>query len=68
MEQTDPVDALFARAEEAGVTMSDICDEAGVAKSTPSRWKSDRNAANLGTVRKLDDALGRIIASRREAA
>lgn len=68
MEHTDPVEAFFARAKDAGVNMSEICTEAGVAQSTPSRWKSDSNSANLATVRKLDEALSHIIESRREAA
>lgn len=68
MEQSDPIDALFARAKSEGVHMSDICQEAGVAQSTPSRWKNDHNGANLDTVRRMDDALSRIISARKEAA
>lgn len=68
MEQIDPVEALFRRAEDAKIPMSDICAEAGVAQSTPSRWKADRNTANLGTLKKMDEALSRIIVARKEAA
>lgn len=68
MDSINPVDLLFSRAKAADVTMSAICDEAGVAQSTPSRWKDNPDSATLGTIKKLEDALGRIIASRREAA
>lgn len=44
--------------------MSAICDQAGVARSTPSRWRHDKNGANVDTVQKLDEALTTIIAKR----
>jgi transcriptional regulator with XRE-family HTH domain len=69
MDHLDPVEALFARADAAKIPMSDICSKAGVAQSTPSRWKNDRNGANLTTLRTLNDALSALIAERpREAA
>jgi hypothetical protein len=68
MQTYDPVQALFDRASDAGITMSAICERAGVAQSTPSRWKVNRDSATLATVRKLDEALSDIIASRKEAA
>lgn len=68
MQTFNPIDVLFARADDAGVTMSAICEEAGVAQSTPSRWKADPNSATLGTIRKLDEALSRIIIARQKAA
>lgn len=71
MEQQHPVDAFFARFAAAEVTMLEICERAGVAQSTPSRWKSDRAAAesaNLGTLRKLNDALSELISERQKAA
>lgn len=68
MQTFNPVEILMARAKDAGVTMSEICGEAGVAQSTPSRWKADPDSATLGTIKKLDEALNRIIASRQKAA
>jgi transcriptional regulator with XRE-family HTH domain len=68
MQSFNPIEVLFARADDAGITMSAICEEAGVAQSTPSRWKADPNSATLGTIRKLDEALSRIIAARQKAA
>lgn len=64
----DPVDALFARAKAEGIPMSAICDVAGVAQSTPSRWKNDRNSATLATIHSLNEALERLIAEKKEAA
>lgn len=68
MQTFNPVELLKARADEAGITMSAICDEAGVAQSTPSRWKANPDSATLGTIKKLDEALSRIIAARQRAA
>jgi hypothetical protein len=68
MENPDPIDLLFARAKEFGIPMSAICDEAGVAQSTPSRWKVDPDSAKRRTIRKLEEALDRIILFRRKAA
>lgn len=67
MEQLDPVDALFARAKAANVPMYEICDRANVARSTPSRWKNDKNGATISTVRALDAALTEIVMHRGSA-
>lgn len=68
MHTFDPVQRLRDRAKDHGVTMSAICEEAGVAQSTPSRWQADPDSATLGTIKKLDEALSRIIDSRKAAA
>lgn len=68
MQIFNPIEVLFARADDAGITMSAICEEAGVAQSTPSRWKADPDSATLGTIKKLDEALTRIISARQKAA
>ena len=67
MQTFDPVAALFARADAANITMQAICEEAGVAESTPSRWKGNPDSATMATIRKLDEALSRLIA-RADAA
>jgi transcriptional regulator with XRE-family HTH domain len=67
MDTLDPVEHLNARAKAANVAMCDVCDRAGVARSTPSRWNSDKNGATIATLRKLNDALSEIIAERAEA-
>jgi hypothetical protein len=66
MEHTDPVEALFARVKEADVPMYMLCDRAGVARSTPSRWRSEKNGATVSSIAALDAALTRIIAERAE--
>lgn len=66
MEQDDPVARLYARAEQAKVPMAAICREAGIAETTPSRWRNNRNGPTYQTIRRLDDALGRLIAAARE--
>ena len=61
MEQAEPLDTLFARAKQARVPMAAICREAGIAPTTPSRWKRGRNGATLDKVNKLHDALSTLI-------
>lgn len=67
MEQ-DPIDALYARANRHGVAMSRICDEAGVARSTPSRWRNSKNGASMTVLRRLNDKLDELIAERASPA
>lgn len=57
MEQPDPLTSFFDRAKRHNVPMSAICDRAGVARSTPSRWRNDKNGATLAAVKALEDAL-----------
>ena len=64
MDTIDPVEALFAPAKTAGVPMYLICERAGVASSTPSRWRNDKNGATTTALKALDDALTAIIAGR----
>ncbi len=64
MEQSSPIDTLFARAKEHGVPMVAICTRANVAPTTPSRWRRKRNGATLGKVEQLADALNAILAER----
>ena len=64
MQQSDPVELLFRRASASGVTMAAICDRAGIARSTPSRWRADSNGATMRTLNALHNALNEIIAER----
>jgi hypothetical protein len=68
MEQHDPVEALYARAKAAEIPMYLVCDRAGVARSTPSRWRSDKNGATTTSINALNDALSALIAERPESA
>jgi transcriptional regulator with XRE-family HTH domain len=56
----DPIAQLIVRAQEANISMASICREAGVATSTPSRWRAGADP-KLNTVRKLSDALDALI-------
>lgn len=57
----ESLDKLFTRAKAHGVPMSALCEKAGVAPSTPSRWRKNPASANLGTVEKLRRALDEIV-------
>lgn len=64
MQTPDPIAALFERAQTARVPMSLICERAGVAPTTPSRWKRKKNGATVEAVTKLDTALSEILEER----
>jgi len=59
---TDPVEALFERAKKHGIAMSRICDRAGVAESTPSRWRSGSNGPSWTKLKELNAALDALLA------
>ena len=61
---SDPVETLFERAAHFGVSMAALCVRAGVAQSTPSRWRGGRNSATYGTLRKLNHALDALIGEK----
>lgn len=62
----DPIEALYARANEHGVAMSRICDAAGVARSTPSRWRNSKNGASMTVLRRLNEKLDELIVTKRK--
>lgn len=64
MQTPDPISALFAKAREHRVPMSAICAKAGVAPTTPSRWKREKNGATVEALMKLDAALSEILTER----
>ena len=64
----DPIEALYARANEHGVAMSRICDAAGVARSTPSRWRNSKNGASMTVLRRLNEKLDELIVTKRKRA
>ncbi|EQA96829.1 hypothetical protein V475_20435 [Sphingobium baderi LL03] len=43
--------------------MSAICKAAGIAPTTPSRWKRGKNGATLDRIQRLNDALAEILDS-----
>lgn len=67
MENTNPIDALFASAKQHRVPMSLICERAGVDPTTPSRWKRKKNGATVEALHKLTSALSEIVNERQAA-
>lgn len=63
MAHIDPIAALFDRAKENQIPMVAICRKAGVAPTTPSRWKRGKNSANLDSLSKMNEALDEILSS-----
>jgi hypothetical protein len=73
MDQEAVIADIERRARMAGVSISELCRQAGVHPTTFSRWKkSPRNPEPLGatfkTIKKLDNQLRVIAASRRPAS
>ncbi|MGL4573564.1 MAG: helix-turn-helix domain-containing protein [Burkholderiaceae bacterium] len=69
MDQDTIIAEIEARAKAADVSIAQLCDTAGVARSTFSRWKrSDRNPNPIGativSLSKLDKALAEVEARR----
>ncbi|RSY83131.1 XRE family transcriptional regulator [Sphingomonas koreensis] len=58
---------LFSRVERTGFSMADVCREARVAQSTPSRWKAEGWEPKARTLRKMHQALD-VLIQRRDAA
>jgi transcriptional regulator with XRE-family HTH domain len=54
MEQVEMIDGLADRAKRAGLTMAKVCERAGVAQSTPSRWRAGTSGMTLAAFRKLE--------------
>lgn len=65
--QTHGASQLFSRVERSGFSMADVCREARVAQSTPSRWKAEGWEPKARTLRKLHLAVDALI-ERRDAA
>jgi hypothetical protein len=65
MDQQSIIADMDRRARTAGVSMGEVCDAAGVARSTFYRWKRtsenpDPISATLTSLNKLEDALSKI--------
>ncbi len=57
MDSASVVEDLEAQAREAGKSISEVCRQAGVARSTFTRWKSGDNEPNVRTLQKISDVL-----------
>lgn len=67
MQTYDPLAQLFERASDARVPMMAICERAGVAPTTPSRWKHKKARPTLAKLMELHGALDAILSERRAA-
>lgn len=67
MDKKAALDAFLARCFNARVPVYQVCDRAGVARSTPSRWKLRPDSMTATTLGKLEDALVAIEAERAAA-
>lgn len=56
------MDALFLRANKAGMSVTAVCKEAGIARATPDRW---RKKAPLSI--QLVDQMEQVVARHEEA-
>lgn len=73
MDQQDIVAVIEERAAKLKLSISDVCQEAGVHPTTFSRWKkSDKNPQPIGATIKslsaLTDALDRLEGDQKRAA
>ncbi len=58
------VDLLFDRAQSANIPMNRICERAGVAVSTPSRWRGAHHDPSFKVLRRMNAALDEIISEQ----
>jgi transcriptional regulator with XRE-family HTH domain len=67
MNKQDAILAIEVRAYEARIPMYKLCERAGVAASTVTRWKSGPNPSvpSLTTIGKLETALDAIEQEKR---
>lgn len=61
MEQADIIEPLFKKAKLAKIPIVKICERAGVAPTTPSRWRRKGLSPNLSTFNKMSRALDELI-------
>ena len=64
----DLVADFQARAKAAGLPMKAVCEKAGVAQSTFSRWKSGVMGPSYLTVQRLEEALAELESAQPERA
>lgn len=60
----NPAIYIETKAANAGIDIDDLCDAAGVARSTLTRWKNKTNGATFGTVQKFEKALTKLISKK----
>lgn len=66
MEAENPAIHIENMASQEGLSLNDLCAEAGVARTTLTRWKNGSTSANLATIKKFEDAMKRLIKKLRK--
>lgn len=57
MDSSEMIRDLEAQARAKGLSISDVCQEAGVARSTFTRWKAGSHEPNMRTFQKISEAI-----------
>lgn len=68
MSITGKLDAIEARLSTKGLTISQLCDEVGIARSTWQRWKAGVHSPNMKTFDAVEAACENLCAPREDAA
>lgn len=55
------------KASEANISIDALCDEAGISRSTLTRWKSNSNGATFSSIKKLQKALTELTTGKRRS-
>jgi len=64
MDKKAELDKLHSRVFALRKTMGQVCNEAGVAHSTVSRWNNNPDSMTAGTLRRMEIALERMEAGQ----
>lgn len=54
------------KATEANISIDALCDTAGLARSTFTRWKSNSNGATFSSIKKLQSALKKLTSVQKQ--
>lgn len=60
------IDAIEKRLADAGSNVSRLCDVAGIARSTWTRWKTGETMPNMATWKVVEAAVAEIVSKSRE--
>ena len=57
MDSISVVEELEARAKAVGLSLNEVCRQAGVARSTFTRWKSGDHTPTIRVLQKMDEVV-----------
>lgn len=67
MSLTQELSKIEAELREVGATVTDVCREAGIARSTWRRWSVGETQPNFGTWQSIVEAKDRLVAAGKDA-